>query len=69
MRTTKSTSRGVTVSAMSVKSQRSMNITMTMPTSVSVSVVMFSVFVDAKLWIVWTSPVSVDRMVPTRCVS
>ena len=54
---------------MRVKSQRSTNITTIMARSARVSVTMARVDVDAKLWIVWTSPVSVLRIVPTRVVS
>jgi hypothetical protein len=51
-RSAKAASSGVTASAMKAKSQRNKNITTIMPTNDSTSVRMFSVDVDAKLWIV-----------------
>ena len=68
-RSTKRNSSGVTATAINVKSQRHNNITTIMPTTVRVLVTMLRVAVEAKLWIVWTSLVRVDRMVPTRVVS
>ena len=47
---------------MSAKSQGNNNITTIMPTNDSMSVRMFNVEVDAKLWIVSTSPVIVFKV-------